>query len=603
MLAPDDRSTLLELLEPPAGYELDAAAGLTYTLDLDALLTLPTAFALRSGSSVEEADSGLTPLDVLDALRSYADRITVCCDAAGIALPSGARMGVFAFLERTVVPMRAPRGGVFHPKAWVVRFRDDDDYVVHRLLVASRNLTFDRSWDTVLQLDEVDDGVALPGLARLLRACADGSLVVRPLGRQHRERLESLAQTVARARFSPPPGFSDLKVHPFGTSTVSRSPWPFPNVVSRALIISPFLKRSFLDRFPSDWSQTCLVSRSDELDREVFDLATDPDAPTLSDGDVPRSGFFYVNPSVVDESGADEATLTGLHAKLFVVDEPGGLSRVFTGSANATAAAFDSNVEVLVEMVGRTRDVGVGTFLGSDGLRSLLLTHAFGEAAGDGDVDPVRDHLDSIRKALGELVVLAEVSPADDGRFNLRYRSIEPVPDLGDARLEVRPLTVAAWSAVGERGHLDHRLVVDEAGISGFVAVRITEGAASATMLLSATLVGVPEGRDERIIAALLADPTRLIRYLMMLLLDRPEDRFDGSAQDAVDRSRHATSATLQTIPLLEVMARALLGPRSKLAEVDRLLHELEVGSDLVDSNLHDLWNSMRVAAGLDRDR
>jgi len=162
---------------------------------------------------------------------------------------------------------------------------------------------------------------------------------------------------------------------------------------------------------------------------------------------------------------------------------------------------------------------------------------------------------------------------------------------------------VAAWSAVGERGDLDHRLVVDEAGISGFLAVRITEGAASATMLLSATLVGVPEGREERIIAALLADPTRLIRYLMMLLLDRPEDRFDGSAQDAVDRSRHATSATLQTIPLLEVMARALLGPRSKLAEVDRLLHELEVGSDLVDSNLHDLWNSMRVAAGLDRDR
>ena len=141
---------------------------------------------------------------------------------------------------------------------------------------------------------------------------------------------------------------------------------------------------------------------------------------------------------------------------------------------------------------------------------------------------------------------------------------------------------------------------MDEAGISGFLAVRVTEGAQSTTMLLRATLTGVPEGRDERIIAALLADPARLIRYLMMLLLDRPEDRFDGAAQDAVDRSRHATHATLQTIPLLEVMARALLGSRTKLAEVDRLLRELEVGSDLVDQDLHDLWQSMRTAAGLD---
>jgi hypothetical protein len=144
---------------------------------------------------------------------------------------------------------------------------------------------------------------------------------------------------------------------------------------------------------------------------------------------------------------------------------------------------------------------------------------------------------------------------------------------------------------------------VDEAGISGFLAVRLTEGSLATTMLLSATLTGVPEGRDERIIAALLADPVRLIRYLMMLLLDRPEDRFDGAAQDAVERSRHATHATLQTIPLLEVMARALLGPRSKLAEVDRLLRELEVGSDLVDQDLHDLWDSMRKAAGLDGGR
>jgi len=605
MLAPDDRSTLLELLEPPFGFQLDAAVGLTYTLDLDALLTLPTAFATRGGAALDDAGADeLTPLAVLDALRSYASRITICCDAAGIALPSSARMGVFAFLEKSIVPMRAPRGGAFHPKAWVIRFSDEGQCAVHRILVSSRNLTFDRSWDTVVRMDEDDGGVTLPGIARLLASCVSPSMLVGALNRQHRDRIESLAESVTRARFSPPPGFESVKVHPIGISQAAGSHMPFPKVVSRALIVSPFLTRAFLDRFPSDWDTTCLVSRGDELDRKVSERAPEITAPlTHANNGVPRSGFFYVTPSVVDGSGSDRSALTGLHAKLFVIDQPDGTSRVLTGSANATSAAFEANVEVLVEMVGPTRHVGVTAFVGADGLRPLLLTHAFGALLPQPNADPASDHLDALRRSGVCLAVLAEVAPAEGGRYDLRYRSIGTLPALGEARLEVRPLTVATWSAVSGVGELDHRVSVDEAGISGFLAVRLTEVAEERTMLLSTALTGAPEGRDERIIAALLADPVRLIRYLMMLLLDRPADRFDGAAQDAVDRSRHAGRATMNTIPLLEVMARALLGPRAKLVEVDRLLSELLPGSDLVDQDLSDLWRSMRSAAGLGGER
>ena len=42
--------------------------------------------------------------------------------------------------------------GVFHPKCWLLRFAPeyDDEPVRYRLLVLSRNLTFDRSWDVAL---------------------------------------------------------------------------------------------------------------------------------------------------------------------------------------------------------------------------------------------------------------------------------------------------------------------------------------------------------------------------------------------------------------------------------------------------------------------
>jgi hypothetical protein len=152
MLAPADRHTLLELLRPPPGAVLDRAVGTTFSLNLDALLVAPAAFALFETG--EEQVGDLEPLGLLDALRRNADRITLFCQAGQIAPPPAHRR-LLAYLEDTVVPVAAPRGGVFHPKVWVLRFRGDDGTVSYRFLVLSRNLTYDRSWDSALRLESV----------------------------------------------------------------------------------------------------------------------------------------------------------------------------------------------------------------------------------------------------------------------------------------------------------------------------------------------------------------------------------------------------------------------------------------------------------------
>jgi hypothetical protein len=46
---------------------------------------------------------------------------------------------------------------VFHPKIWVIRFADARGRTLHRFLCLSRNLTFERSWDTLLRLDEFEE--------------------------------------------------------------------------------------------------------------------------------------------------------------------------------------------------------------------------------------------------------------------------------------------------------------------------------------------------------------------------------------------------------------------------------------------------------------
>jgi hypothetical protein len=93
------------------------------------------------------------PLALLEALRCYGDRFTVFCQSGQIRLPPKYPPLVI-FLEPCIYEVRAPDpAGVFHPKVWALRFIAEDGAVRYRVLCLSRNLTFDRCWNTVIALD------------------------------------------------------------------------------------------------------------------------------------------------------------------------------------------------------------------------------------------------------------------------------------------------------------------------------------------------------------------------------------------------------------------------------------------------------------------
>ncbi|MGB8983043.1 MAG: hypothetical protein WCC12_14300 [Anaerolineales bacterium] len=143
MLEPTQRQHLLQALCPPEGYELTFAIGTTYSLDLMALLSVPLAFAQFDWEDAAGRPAA-DPLALLEALRRYADRLHIFCQVGAIAVPAKTQL-LFGYLENSVFQVQAPnKGGVFHPKLWVLRFTAPDQPVLYRLLCLSRNLTFDR---------------------------------------------------------------------------------------------------------------------------------------------------------------------------------------------------------------------------------------------------------------------------------------------------------------------------------------------------------------------------------------------------------------------------------------------------------------------------
>ena len=120
------------------------------------------------------------------------------------------------------------------------------------------------------------------------------------------------------------------------------------------------------------------------------------------------------------EQSGESIPDAGLHAKLYVADA-GREARVWTGSANATSAAFGRNVEFLVELTGRKQDIGIDTLFsrrdGIIGLRDLLVPFVPAElpVIESADDCAAEAALEAARLEIAGAGWIARVTPGSDG--------------------------------------------------------------------------------------------------------------------------------------------------------------------------------------------
>jgi hypothetical protein len=605
MLAPDDLITLQEALRPPDGHRLDVAVGTTYSLDLLAFLAAPVAFAMFDLQASDDP-AALDGLSVLESVRRYADATTVFCQSGAIAVPAAYR-SVLTWTEGSVVEVRRPTPtGVFHPKTWALRFVDDDGAYRHRVVVLSRNITFDKSWDIVITLDEGPGSAAPPAREAAAFVASLPGLAVRPLPAARMASIQDLAATLRRARLEPPKPFASSRVWPVG-GDAGRG-WPYHDAPVRSLIVSPFLTGSTVQAITAA-APAALVSTQAALDG-------------LSDHDVAGFDPIYVLSAALTVTDTaptdDEAVLdptvmlsSGLHAKIVVQDLPGQprVSRWIAGSVNATHNAHHANIEAAVVLEGPTASCGVNAVLASSNgdkdvtaLLDLLEPYAR-SAEGPSDAEEAASLLDQAIIDLAQDGVTLTVGPASsDGLYTLTAQFHGTWPD--DILVQARPIAVAFEGLTATVDRTTKSVEWPDrtlAAITPYLLLTATRDTATISRIVIADLVNAPEHRRERLLAEMLRTAEDFLRYLLLLLGDGATD--EDAWQQAVTRLLDTdpdprSDGWSGGLPVLESLLRAAARDPGSLRHVKALVDDLRtagVDSDVIPEQFDNLWAALET--------
>lgn len=336
MLDPDQRTNFLDLLRPPSGYRLAEAVGTTYSMDFVGLTSVLLSFVDAEADSDSER---LNQVELLRAITRLARRVRVFVSRGQITEKDVARHGKLSSLFDRIVREVYFKEGCFHPKVWVARYEPKASADVLgqkplvRIICASRNLTQGSRWEIFAAFEGQEQGGRTGNgpareladfLGRLNYSTEAGDDIVR--------RLQAALLRVQIDR----PGQMEAACH-FHWQWHDGTPlWDsFPQRGTRALIVSPFVRASFLSKLVSGFDRIILLSTQNELD-----ALSDEFYQKLA----PKSEMFVVRSA----EGEDGSPAMELHAKLFICETSTDRT-VLLGSANASDSAWKSrNCEAVV---------------------------------------------------------------------------------------------------------------------------------------------------------------------------------------------------------------------------------------------------------------
>jgi hypothetical protein len=304
-----------------------------------------------------------------------------------------------------------------------------------------------------------------------------------------------------------------------------------------------------------------------------------------------------------------EPTGLGLHAKLYVADQ-GWKAHVWTGSANATSAAFHQNIEFLVELIGSKKDIGVDVFLQQTKERAGFadLWEVYKPSNDLVQVDQVQKQLEELLRKAHTAVVSCHwhgrVDPASQpGEFLLQTSSEYPCTLAPEVRAMYWLLSLSSGNAFtldtsNPTGAMFGPMALES--LSAFMVFQLTarigERSIVSQFVLRIPLEGVPDNRQEHLLRAMLKNQDQVMRFLLFILMDGREDmNGNGTALLDVLTAENSDFPRRSQVdkPLFESLVQALHHDPIRLDQIARTIADLErtpEGARMIPEGFHEIW-------------
>lgn len=575
-------------LRPPPGHVLGSAIATSYSLDLDALMAASLALALDQTLEGDLDDEQLALLESLDRLRG---KLLVFHQRGRIAAPPRYNR-LYTLLEPLTVAVPAANAfGAFHPKLWLLRYEplDKGEPEQFRLLVLSRNLSFDRSWDLAVCIEgkSARRGNTDPALLAFLDSLR---------APRRNSRLKNMRAALAQVQWEQPERFSGLRfLHgaPGGSA-----PFALEGRIDELLVMSPFLDAGdgsllqSLQRRCSAAADRTLISRADTLDR--IGAATLKGWRCLS-----------VQPDIVngeDRLEQKEPQPQDLHAKLIVARQ-GGTAVWHIGSANMTNAAFGRgdgaprNTEVMLRLQGSSSVAGPAPLLQQWAQAGVFVAHEFGDVPAP---DPQQDQaLRQLVHALGSANWSQAVHGDGSTSFQLEL-SVDPLPPLpaGHA-VSVSPLALDAARPLAANLRWDDLKLAE---LSAYIRIEIMAAQNRHVFAVQTRFAAdLLAERRSAVFKDLVNDTDKILHYLRLILDDDAVKRGgsggkkgDGGGLDMFDLDGHEG--------LYEQLLRAAAREPRRLKRALQVFRRLQQGGVALPAGLSTLFSGFMPLGGSQDD-
>jgi len=596
MLQPNkDRLDYGQLLLPPEGYQLDNAIATTYSLDLDTLISIPVALYF-----VHSLDVNLKTdiVQILDSVRRASSSIKVFCQKGQIKVP-GNQHRLYSFIESCVVQIPPSKDSSFHPKVWVIRYKNTSNAIKFRVIILSRNLTFDRSWDVAFQI-EGDCYLNRANNFKKTKPLVDFITYLSVF--DDIEWMNSFINDLGKTDFQLNSNdFDDFIFMPAGIKGHEKNIIFDNNVYDNLLIISPFITVGGLELARRHSKNIItLLSRESELRKIKQDL--------LDRFEV----FHLVSDFVEGEEKLDSDTienteiqLQDLHAKVYSFKE-GWNSKLLIGSSNCSMRAMQNNIEFMIQLQGKNSKIGPDAIFKELINNDLNIFQKFERSEDVSDTDILlskqEEELQRIKLELVNSILKAQAEKQEDNNFAIAFKY-----ELSEI-LHTKTITAHAYllSSIDQKQTLEFGVQntwsvhnISELDISCFLIIdlRYASPGPQLQFAMKIYIDNLPETRNSKIFTDIISNTNNFFRYIRFLLADNYwEDQLSFDEEnDSNHQSKAQNGYFHQEEPIYENMLKAISRDPQKLLEIKKVMdkiNEEEInGESIIPVDFKNLWN------------